>query len=78
MNRRSRKGETALVVSSGGTIAAAASLLALPEHAFVALNQVVMKSAITKIAVGRSGTTLISFSDHAHLEEADGSLITYR
>ena len=72
-------GQSALVVSSGGTIAAlAASLLELPPHAFIALNHVAVNAAITKIVVGRSGTTLVSYNEHAHLEEARDRLITYR
>ena len=73
------KGQTALVVSSGGAIAAlTASLLGLPADALVAFNHVSINTGITKLAVGRSGTTLISCNEHAHLDEASGSLITYR
>jgi broad specificity phosphatase PhoE len=74
-----RKGETALVVSSGGAIAAiTAALLGLPPEALVAFNHVSVNTGITKLVVGRSGTTLVSSNEHAHLDEADGSLISYR
>lgn len=73
------KGQTALVVSSGGAIAAIiAELLGLPPEALIAFNHVSVNTSITKLVVGRSGTTLVSFNEHAHLDEADASLISYR
>ena len=79
LTRELGKGETALVVSSGGAIAAiTATLLGLPPDATIAFNHVSVNTAITKLAVGRGGTTLISSNEHAHLEEADASLISYR
>ncbi len=73
------KGQTALIVSSGGAIAAlTASLLRLPADAMIAFNHVSVNTAISKLAVGRAGTTLISSNEHAHLDEAGRSLITYR
>jgi broad specificity phosphatase PhoE len=73
------KGQTAVVVSSGGAIAAVtAALLGVPDEALIAFNHVSVNTGITKLAVGRSGTTLISSNEHGHLDEADGSLITYR
>jgi broad specificity phosphatase PhoE len=73
------KGQTAVVVSSGGAIAAiSAALLSVPAEALVAFNHVSVNTGITKLVVGRSGTTLISSNEHAHLDEVDGSLISYR
>ncbi len=73
------KGQTALVVSSGGAIAAlATTLLRLPAESLIAFNHVSVNTGISKLAVGRGGTTLVSFNEHAHLDEAGGSLITYR
>jgi broad specificity phosphatase PhoE len=73
------KGQTALVVSSGGVIAAlSASLMGLPPEALVAFNHVSINTGMTKLVVGRGGTTLVSANEHAHLEEADASLVTYR
>lgn len=70
-------GETAVVVTSGGPIAAlCVALLGLPDEAFVAFNRVAINGAITKLVSGRSGTTLVSFNEHAHLEPA--GLVTYR
>jgi broad specificity phosphatase PhoE len=73
------RGETALVFTSGGTIAAVcAALLEAPEAAFPALNRVCVNTGVTKVAIGAAGSSLISINDHSHLEEADRELITYR
>jgi broad specificity phosphatase PhoE len=73
------KGQTALIISSGGAIAAlSAELLGLPARALVAFNHVSINTGITKLTIGRGGTTLVSSNEHAHLEEADRSLISYR
>lgn len=73
------KGETGMVVSSGGAIAAVcAELMGLPPKALIAFNHVSINTAICKIAVGRGGMTLISVNEHAHLDEAGASLVTYR
>jgi broad specificity phosphatase PhoE len=73
------RGQTAIVVSSGGVIAAlSASLLALAPEALIAFNHVSINTGISKITIGRGGMTLISTNEHAHLEEAGGALISYR
>jgi broad specificity phosphatase PhoE len=70
-------GQTAVVCTSGGPIGAVcAALLGVPDTALVAFNRVTVNAAITKVAIGRGGTTLVSFNEHAHLER-DG-LVTYR
>lgn len=72
-------GETALVFTSGGVIAAlAATLLGGHTDLFPALNRVLVNTGITKLAVGRAGTSLITFNEHAHLDEGGGRLLTYR
>ncbi len=72
-------GETGLVFSSGGVIAAIAAHL-LGEHAdlFPRLNKVAVNAGITKLVVGRGGTSLIAFNEHAHIDEAEPRLLTYR
>jgi broad specificity phosphatase PhoE len=61
-------GETAAVCTSGGPIAAVCChLLGVPATALVAFNRVTINAGITKLAVGRGGTTLVSFNEHAHL-----------
>jgi len=71
-------GETALAFTSSGVIAAlTASLIGQPET-FVALNRVTVNTGVTKVVLGRQGTTLVSFNEHSHLEEAGPDLVTYR
>lgn len=73
------RGETAVVVTSGGTIAAlAGGLLGAPALAFPALNRVMVNASITKVVIGAGGVNLIGFNDHSHLEEVDRGLVTYR
>jgi broad specificity phosphatase PhoE len=73
------RGETALVFTSGGVLAAACvALLALPDSSFVVLNRVAVNTGITKIVRGTRGTTLVSFNEHGHLERDGSSLVTYR
>lgn len=73
------RGETALVFTSGGAIAAVcAALLDAPEDAFPALNRGMVNTGVSKLVIGAAGASLISVNDHSHLEEADRALITYR
>ena len=61
-------GRDAVVSTSGGVIAAVvAHLLGLGADGFVALNRVAVNGAITKLAVGRGGTTVVTFNEHGHL-----------
>ncbi len=69
---------TTVAVTSGGVIAVACThLLGLPVWQWPALARVVVNGSITKILSGRSGTNLLSFNDHAHLE-TERDTITYR
>jgi broad specificity phosphatase PhoE len=73
------KGETVIVVSSSGVISAlAVAVLGLPPDALIAFNHVSVNTGITKLVVGRGGTSLVSFNEHVHLEEAGSASITYR
>jgi broad specificity phosphatase PhoE len=72
-------GETGIAVSSGGTIAAlAAALLGAPPQTMVALNRVAVNTGVSKVAIGRRGATLVSYNEHAHLDEAGRELLSYR
>lgn len=72
-------GETALVCTSGGPIAAVClELLDLSPRSFVKFNRVLVNAGTTKVVVGRRGQTLVSFNEHSHLEGPDASLVTYR
>jgi broad specificity phosphatase PhoE len=69
---------TTLAVTSGGVIGAvAAELLGLGTRSWIKLNRCVVNTSVTKVVFGRSGRTLVSLNDHAHLEH-DARLITYR
>lgn len=69
-------GEIAVVFTSGGAIASvAASLLGGGPDLWQRLNSVTVNSSITKVVVGASGMTLVSFNDHVHLEPDH---VTYR
>jgi broad specificity phosphatase PhoE len=72
-------GETAIVVTSGGAIAAVVgTLLGAPAETFAALNRTLVNSSVTKLAIGSTGTNVVSFNDHSHLEAVDRALVTYR
>jgi broad specificity phosphatase PhoE len=72
-------GQTAIVVTSGGVIGALlCSLWDAPPALFPALNRVTVNASVTKLAVGSTGTNVISFNDHSHLESVDRALVTYR
>ena len=73
------KGSAAVVFTSGGVIAAiCAALLGTGAEGVVALNKVAVNGAITTVLVGTSGTSLLSFNDHAHFAGPGGELLTYR
>jgi len=75
-------GETAVVVSSGGPIAAACAMLTgvadNPRRLSAAwrrLNAVMVNSSVTRVVIGSSGARLLTFNEHTHL---GGQLVTYR
>jgi broad specificity phosphatase PhoE len=69
---------TTLVVTSGGVIAAiCVRLLGLRADKWPALARVMVNASLTRVISGPTGTRLLTFNDHAHLEQ-DRSLITYR
>ncbi|MGE5408360.1 MAG: histidine phosphatase family protein [Syntrophothermus sp.] len=71
-------GETGLAFTSGGVIAAlAADLLGHPDL-FPRLNRVLVNTGITKVAIGRAGTSMVTFNEHAHIDDGGGRLLTYR
>jgi broad specificity phosphatase PhoE len=72
-------GRDAIVVTSGGVQAAiCAALLAAPAAGVVALNRVAVNAAITTLAAGSSGISLLTFNDHAHFAGDRRALLTYR
>jgi broad specificity phosphatase PhoE len=72
-------GETGIAFTSGGVLGAiGAHLLGAHADLFPRLNKVAVNSGITKLVVGRGGTSLIAFNEHGHLDEAGSRLLTYR
>lgn len=72
-------GETAVIVTSGGAIAAVVgALLGAPAEVFAALNRTLVNAGVTKLVIGSSGTNVLSVNDHSHLELVDRELVTYR
>ncbi|MCA0145227.1 histidine phosphatase family protein [Blastococcus sp. LR1] len=73
------KGRDAVVVSSGGIIAAiVASLLGAPADAVIALNRSAVNVGVTSLLSGSTGLTLLAFNDHAHVTGPRRELLTYR
>jgi broad specificity phosphatase PhoE len=73
------RGRDAIVVTSGGVVAAiCGALLSAPPAGVVALNRVAVNGAITTLVVGRNGTSLLAFNDHAHFAGDGRALLTYR
>ncbi|KUP97790.1 histidine phosphatase family protein [Thermobifida cellulosilytica] len=72
-------GRDAVVVTSGGVLAAlCAGLLSAPAEGVVALNRVAVNAAVTTLAAGGSGVSLLAFNDHAHFSGERRELLTYR
>jgi broad specificity phosphatase PhoE len=80
--RRAGERRTAVVVTSGGPIAAACAMLtAVGEEprrlaaAWARFNTVIVNASVTRIVVGSTGARLLTFNEHAAL---DRELVTYR
>jgi broad specificity phosphatase PhoE len=71
-------GDTVVVTSAGPISAVAAGLLGVPPEGWLALNRVMVNTSITTVVLGRSGASLVSFNDHAHVAGDDRRLLTYR
>lgn len=72
-------GGTALVFTSGGPISAVgAHLLHSGAPGWLRLNRVIANCSLTKVVVGRSGLSLVTFNEHAHFEGGERRLLTYR
>ena len=75
-------GGTVVVVTSGGTIAAACAALVEPDaddatfgRLWSRFNTVLVNSSFTRVVVGSTGPRLLTFNEHPHLE---GEHLTYR
>jgi broad specificity phosphatase PhoE len=75
-------GGTAVVVTSGGPIAAACAALIDPDadeatfgRLWSRFNTTIVNSSFTRIVVGSTGARILTFNEHPHLE---GDHLTYR
>jgi broad specificity phosphatase PhoE len=75
-------GGTAVVVTSGGTIAAVCAALVDPEadaasyaRLWRRFNTVLVNASVTRVVVGSTGPRLLTFNEHPHL---GGESLTYR
>ena len=69
-------GDVAVVCTSWGPISwVAASLLGGGVDMWMGLNPVMTNASVSKVVIGRTGTTLVSLNDHGHLEPDN---VTYR
>ncbi len=70
---------TTLVFTSGGFISVVcAHLLGLSDAQAFTINWTLANAGITKLVAGRDGLHLVSINEHAHVEGAEPSLLTYR
>lgn len=71
------KGETAVVFTSGGPIAAVVGrLFTGSDDLWLTLNPLGVNTGISKLVAGRRGLTAVSFNEHGHLDGTD--LLSYR
>jgi broad specificity phosphatase PhoE len=80
--RKAGERRTAVVVTSGGPIAAACAMLTeigeeprLLAAAWARFNAVIVNVSVTRVVVGASGARLLTFNEHSFL---DRELVTYR
>lgn len=73
----SRPGTTVVVTSAGTIGAVCTRLLEAPAPTWALFTRVMANASLTKVVTGKSGTSLLTVNDHAHLEH-DRSLVTYR
>jgi broad specificity phosphatase PhoE len=73
---RLERGRDAVVVTSGGVVAAlCAQLVGAGAETVVALNRTAVNGAVTKLVAGASGVSLSTYNEHAHLPP---DAVTYR
>lgn len=72
-------GQTVLVVSSAGAITQwIADLWHVPPHRWPMLSRAMVNASFSKLIVGRRGVSVVSVNEHAHLDDRDGGLATFR
>lgn len=72
-------GQTVLVVTSAGVISQwIADLWGVPPLKWPAVSRAMVNASVTKLIVGRRGVSVVSFNEHAHLDDRDGGVATFR
>ncbi|MEP9394543.1 histidine phosphatase family protein [Gordonia sp. VNQ95] len=72
-------GQTVLVVSSAGVISQwIADLWGVPPEKWPTVSRAMVNASVTKLIVGRRGVSVVSFNEHAHLDDRDGGVATFR
>ncbi|MGW0035317.1 histidine phosphatase family protein [Gordonia sp. NPDC003376] len=72
-------GQTVLVVSSAGVISQwIADLWDVPGRQWPAVSRAMVNASVTKLIVGRRGVSVVSFNEHAHLDDREGGVATFR
>lgn len=72
-------GQTVLVVSSAGVISQwIADIWGVPPQQWPAVSRAMVNASVTKLIVGRRGVSVVSFNEHAHLDDRDGGVATFR
>ncbi|MGC4933282.1 histidine phosphatase family protein [Gordonia sp. DT30] len=72
-------GQTVVVVSSAGVIAQwIADLWGVPPQQWPTVARAMINASVTKLIVGRRGVSVVSFNEHAHLDDRDGGVATFR
>ncbi|MFT4044535.1 MAG: histidine phosphatase family protein, partial [Gordonia sp. (in: high G+C Gram-positive bacteria)] len=72
-------GQSVLVVSSAGTITQwIADLWQVPPQRWPVLARTMINASVCKLLVGRSGVSVVSINEHAHLSDRDGGVTTFR
>ncbi|MDL9935187.1 histidine phosphatase family protein [Gordonia sp. ABSL1-1] len=72
-------GQTVLVVSSAGSITQwIAALWDIPAPRWPTLARTMVNASVTKLIVGRSGVSVVSYNEHAHLADREGGVATFR
>ncbi|ROZ99134.1 histidine phosphatase family protein [Gordonia sp. OPL2] len=72
-------GQTVVVVASAGSITQwLGHVWGIPPERWPALSRTMVNASVSKLIVGRSGVSVVSFNEHAHLADRDGGVATYR
>jgi broad specificity phosphatase PhoE len=73
-------GRTVVAVSSAGTIAAVlATLWGLDDERWLTVARTMINTSVTKLIAGRTGLSIVSVNDHAHVDIVDDrDVMTFR